>query len=209
MPLEKELFIKGERGQLEARILDKNPEKIGIICHPHPLYGGNMDNNVVYALKTALEESDYSTVRFNFGGVGRSEGHYGEGVGEVKDLLGVIKYCENEGFKNIVLAGYSFGAWVIVNSSSSTLSRHPLVLVSPPVGIYNFENLRVPKDVKCLIVAGTEDYICPLEKLGKWCAELPWKITLKKVHRCDHFFLGGEGEISKAMKNFLLTPDHI
>ena len=203
MPTEKELFIKAEAGQLEAALLDVNPQKIGIICHPHPQFGGSMENNVVYALRDGMQRSGYSALRFNFRGVGRSDGFYAEGAGEGRDLLIVLQYCKEKGYSEIVLSGYSFGAWIIASSLHQISENYPLILVSPPTGIYDFSGLEIPPDYKCLIIAGTDDYICPLRSLKSWCSSLSCELSLVTVQGTDHFYFGKEKKISDAVETFL------
>lgn len=205
MPTEKELFIKGEVGQLEARILQLDREKVGIVCHPHPQYGGSMENNVVYALCDGLQRAGYSYLRFNFRGVGRSDGFYGDGAGEARDLTSVIGFCKEQDFKKIVLLGYSFGAYVVLCSLDKISVTYPLILVSPPIGVYDFSGLKIPVDWEGLIIAGTEDYICPIGKLKRWCKKLECKLSLVEVKGTDHFYFGKESKISNAVKEFLET----
>ncbi len=201
--MEQQLFIKGAAGQLEARLQKTSTGKIGIICHPHPQYGGNMDNNVVHALKKGIVKAGYSSLRFNFRGVGKSDGTYGEGTGEADDLIAVIEFCKKENYSQIVISGYSFGAWVIVKALKKIHSNHLLILVSPPIGIFDFGALSIRSGLECLVITGTDDYICPLCDLKEWLERLPCKKTLVEIHGSDHFYIGKEAEISRAVSNFL------
>ena len=104
-----------------------------VICHPHPLMGGSMHNNVVETIRDVFSSGGYSTLRFNFRGVGESTGNYDEGRGEKQDILSACEFVKSHGEKNITLAGYSFGAWVCCRLLAD---KPPLInsviLISPP-----------------------------------------------------------------------------
>ncbi len=136
-PEEKSFFIKGPSGNLEVKSLGLGEKTItGIICHPHPLYQGTMDNKVVTTILRAWKELGIATIRFNFRGVGKSEGHYGEGKGEVEDLKAVIDWVQNSqnsqnnrSFK-LWLGGFSFGA-AIAATVAGQLSKKSQVFQEP------------------------------------------------------------------------------
>jgi uncharacterized protein len=111
--MEKKITINSESLKLEGLFNPASTDKGVVLAHPHPLYGGDMYNNVVEALCLAYNECGYSSLRFNFRGVGRSEGSYGNGDGEQKDIKAAIDFFRVEGIKEIDLAGYSFGSWAI------------------------------------------------------------------------------------------------
>jgi alpha/beta superfamily hydrolase len=105
-------------------LLDKNSETNGvIITHPHPLYGGNMHNNVVISITNTYQKMGYTTLRFNFRGVGNSQGSYGDGVGEQEDVRAAISYLTDSSINQIDLAGYSFGAWVNALAATNNLKN--------------------------------------------------------------------------------------
>ena len=203
MLAEEKLFINGSAGQLETRILKTDPQKIGIICHPHPQFGGSMENNVVYALRTGLKDAGYSALRFNFRGVGSSDGSYAEGIGEIDDLADVVNYCTDQNFSEIVLCGYSFGTWIIMNYISKTSASLSLILVSPPIGIYDFSLLDLPEKAECLIIAGNRDHICPVANLRAWYKTQKCQLSFIELSDTDHFFIGREKEISEHVTKFL------
>ena len=102
-----------------------------VVTHPHPLMGGSMENNVVETLVKAFFHQGYTTLRFNFRGVGRSEGHYAEGLGEQEDLISAAGVLQQKGVREIFLAGYSFGAWVNVQVLRRRPSLSCLLYTSP------------------------------------------------------------------------------
>jgi uncharacterized protein len=176
-----------------------------IICHPHPLYGGNMDNGVVTCLQHALRKFGWSTVRFNSRGVGRSQGRYDGGRGEAQDLLSVAVYLSTQGVRDIHLVGYSFGAWVALKSLELSLQPVSLVLVSPPIDLLDFGSLNIPP-VPCLITTGDQDDFCDLSSLGAWAAEKELDASLTGIEvlpGCDHFYWGHEAVLSATILQFL------
>ena len=162
-----------------------------------------MDNNVVLALRDAFVEAGYSSIRFNFRGVGKSDGVYDDGNGEIEDLMAIVEFCRKEKYSRVVVSGYSFGAWIVVKASPRLSSIPAIVLVSPPVAMYDFEKLTMPPDSRCLIISGTDDHICPVDDLKKWCGDLPCRVTLVEVHGSDHFYMGKENDIFQTVVKFL------
>ena len=109
---EERVFIQAGEMKIEGRLDNAPGEKAAIVTHPHPLYGGDMNNNVVEALVQAYREKGYTTLRFNFRGVGQSGGSFDEGIGEQEDVKAALAHLGELGKSSIDLAGYSFGAWV-------------------------------------------------------------------------------------------------
>jgi alpha/beta superfamily hydrolase len=173
-----------------------------ILCHPHPLYGGDMFNNVITAMQGALTRAGFSTLRFNFRGVGGSEGEYGEGVREVQDVQGAVTFAVAEGDGPVDLAGYSFGAYVGMHSLADDDRVRSFVCISPPVAIYDFAALKEEGKPK-LIIAGERDLICPLAPLEELFASLTQPKTLHICPRADHFWWGMEDRITDYMIDFL------
>src|SRR5262249_40631821 len=111
---EQPIFIEGPSGQIEALLYvpSQSFEKIAVMCHPHPLYGGTMHNKVVHMLAKTFQELNAATIKFNFRGVGKSAGHYANGEGEMNDLISVINWMQNEyPHRSLSLAGFSFGTY--------------------------------------------------------------------------------------------------
>ena len=123
-------------------LLKKNSSLKGVvITHPHPLYGGDMNNSVVYAVMRAYQDIDYTTLQFNFRGVGRSQGSYADGIGEQEDVRAAIAFLADMGIRHIDLAGYSFGAWVNALLDSKAAAIANIVMVSPPVAFVDFSSV--------------------------------------------------------------------
>ncbi len=136
------LFGRGSI-RLEGLYAPSQGTRGAVIAHPHPLMGGDMDNSVVRVLSETLYGIGFSTLRFNFRGVGMSSGSYDEGKGEQDDLLEALAFLEAEGKGELTLAGYSFGSWVIAGLLPR-VETLPALLVSPPVALlpYDMESLK-------------------------------------------------------------------
>src|SRR6056297_3045783 len=102
---------------LEGRIVYRDPGRAAVVTHPHPQYGGDMQNPVVQSITRVYQKKGYTTLRFNFRGTGKSQGRYAGGKGEVRDLAAAFAFLEKQGYAAIDLAGYSFGAWVNVHAA--------------------------------------------------------------------------------------------
>ena len=172
-----------------------------ILCHPHPLYGGDMDSSVVHALQSVLTARGFSTLRFNFRGVGGSGGVYGEGVAEVQDVHGALDFVAAKDV-TIYLVGYSFGAYVgslgIVNDSRV----RALGCVSPPVEMYDFTFLMAYEN-PALFVAGDQDFVCPVQKLTTVFNAVAQPKTLQIIPGADHFWWGFEHQLAHLVAEFL------
>lgn len=194
--------VEFKSGELTLEgLLSVGGRKGAVLAHPHPLMGGNMRDHVLMAMSQAFNESGYSTLRFNFRGIGRSEGFFDNGTGEQEDLKSAVNYLKIIGYGPVLLAGYSFGAWVsskvsMFDDISNDISG--LVMVSPPLAEmdFNFENAGVD-----LVIAGDSDPFCPLDSLAVHSAAHGFKVAV--VHGADHFYFGKEVELIDRLKSFL------
>jgi len=180
-------------------LLQKNSAANGVvITHPHPLYGGNMHNNVVVAISQAYQTLDYTTLRFNFRGVGSSQGSYGDGIGEQEDVGAAIAFLADLGMKQIDLAGYSFGAWVNGCLGCATAGIANMVMVAPPVAFIEFDPIGTIDCLK-LIVTGSRDDIAPPEMIRqaypKWNAQALFEV----IDGADHFYGGYEDRLKEIL----------
>ena len=187
--------------RLEARFEPlAGASRAAVVCHPHPLYGGSMDNSVVYALAAACRDSGCATLRFNFRGVGASDGGYGEVRGECDDARAAIAFVrERTGGLPVVLAGYSFGAMValLVGADHGTVSR--VIAVAPPLAMGEVPAPSVPT----LALAGDRDSYCPPAALAAFASTLPAGSTSRVLAGADHFFGGHEPAIAAAVREVL------
>ncbi len=203
------LRTDGPVGPLEVRSESPRTESIGVdvvICHPHPLHGGTMDNKVVHTLARAARDAGMRAVRFNFRGVGASAGVHDDGVGEVEDLLAVVDGCTESGHR-LVLAGFSFGAWVAAAATARLQQaggRLPaaLVLVAPPVQYPGFAGLP-PLAPPTLVVQGDDDEVVDAAAVGRWLRERQPAVRLQ-TFATGHFFHGVLPELKAETARWLL-----
>jgi hypothetical protein len=182
------VFVAGPAGRIECAV-DK-PEApargTALIAHPHPLYGGTLDNKVVQTLARAFVELGYEAWRPNFRGVGESEGRYDEGRGEVDDLDAVFSHFSSPG-KNAVLAGFSFGAAMQARFAQRLKKGHraePERLVLVGVAVVHFETPAVPAGT--LVIHGERDETVPLAAVLDWAR--PQELPVVVVPGAEHFF---------------------
>ena len=199
---EERVFIQAGEVKIEGLVDNAPGKKAVIVTHPHPLYGGDMSNNVVEAVVQAYCQKGYTTFRFNFRGVGQSEGNYGEGIGEQEDVKAGLAYLNGLGKSSIDLAGYSFGAWVNAMGLKAFDHTKRMIMVSPPVNFIDFSFLGYNARIQ-LVIAGSEDDIAPpgmiKGMLQAWNPEVHFNI----IQGADHFYGGKIDEIKKIIRNFL------
>ncbi len=200
----RKLRLDGPAGSLEALVEGPPaaPRAVGVICHPHPLHGGTMHNKVVHTLARALLGLDGVTVRFNFRGVGRSEGAFADGLGELEDALAVCRWAREQ-FPDLplALAGFSFGAAVAL-AAATREKPCALVTVAPPVGRLLDQEIAVPA-VPWLIVQGDADELVDCEEVLRWVNTLEPGPEVAVLSGVDHFFHGRLLELRDIVSTFL------
>jgi alpha/beta superfamily hydrolase len=177
-----------------------------VVCHPHPQYGGDMDNPVVRAVAAALEETGCVTLRFNFRGVGGSAGSYAGGVGELDDAHAAVRaLMEQTAVPAITLAGYSFGAMIGLQAGAVMPEVDRLVAVAPPLAFFDLGCVAACAKPK-LFVAGDRDQYCNVDTLARELSRLVEPKTCRLVAGADHFFFGHEAGVAEAVRSFAATP---
>jgi alpha/beta superfamily hydrolase len=173
-------WVAGPAGRIECA-LDRPgapPLGVAVVCHPHPQFGGTLDNKVVQTLARAFVELGYAAWRPNFRGVGASEGTHDEGRGEVDDLAAVIEHCKAG---NPVLAGFSFGA-AVQTTLAQRVKPERMALVG--LAVKHLEAMPVPADT--ILIHGEEDTTVPLADVLAWAR--PQDLPVIVVPGADHFF---------------------
>jgi alpha/beta superfamily hydrolase len=201
------LTLAAAAGPVEAKLeLDDEaggtPTVFGVACHPHPLFGGTMDNKVTHVLARTMIECGAPTFRFNFRGVGASAGKFDKGRGEADDLVAVVE----EGRRRfpgaaLWLGGFSFGAFVALRAAAR-VAPVKLVAVAPPVARFELGEVTNP-DCDWMLAQGDADDVVPPDAVLAWAAKQPRKPRLHVLAGAGHFFHGRLHELKPLVHDFL------
>lgn len=212
-----EVMFNGPEGRIEGRYLanDNNTNQIALVLHPHPLHGGTMNNKVVYKAYKALADSGFSVLRINFRGVGRSQGKFDNGIGELTDATTAIDWLQlqNPTANNFLIVGFSFGAWIAMQLLMRRPEIQGFIAISPPVGKYDFSFLS-PCPAPGLVIQGDKDSIVKEEEVSSFVAKLNKQrgaeVKYNVIEDADHFFREKLDLLSQEIKEYLATSlsDH-
>ena len=195
----KNTFVTGPAGNLEVVINEENKTLWAILCHPHPLYGGNMDDAIVRIVEKALSNQRISTLRFNFRGTGFSEGKHDDGNGEVEDLLSIFNWV-SDSYKpeKIIIAGYSFGA-VIAAKATLQIKSDLVLLIAPPTRAIRPDFFT---ESAVLAITGSQDDFVNNKDLASLVEKSPnLKVTV--IDGADHFFSGKQTNLYTIIESIL------
>ena len=205
-----EVIISGNVGRIEGRYhQNPNPKApVALVLHPHPLYGGTMNNKITYSLYKAFANNGFSVLRVNFRGVGKSQGKFDNGVGELMGITAVINWLHDQNMEatDFWIAGFSFGAWI----SLQTVMRRPeienYILVSPPASKYDF-NFIVPCSASGLVIQGEKDEVTKEQDSARLAEKLSARdgaeIAYQMIANADHFFKEQMPEFEEAIDNYI------
>ena len=205
-----EVIFNGPEGRIEGRYHHANDPNapVALLLHPHPEYGGTMNNRVVYAMYQAFVKRGFSTLRFNFRGVGRSQGKFDNGQGELSDAATALDWMQghNPNASTCWIAGFSFGAWV----SMQLMMRRPeisgFISASPPASIYDFSFLA-PCPASGLLIQGKADEVVPVGSVDKLVEKLSSQknieIDYRTIDKCDHYFSEHLDNLLKHVEDYL------
>lgn len=210
-PRTERVTIAGSAGDLEA-IVESRAEpsaaaeaavsRFGVVCHPHPLYGGTLDNKVVYTLARAFVELGVPAIRFNFRGVGASSGRFDEGLGETADVLDVIAYGrERWPGASLWLAGFSFGGAVAVRAAAQARPER-LVVVAPGITRVAMQGVGSPPCPWLIIQGDADDVIDPAAVL-EWARHQTVPPAVRLLPGAGHFFHGRLHELRAVVLEYL------
>jgi hypothetical protein len=207
-----DIIINGAEGRLEGRytLAKSDRAPVAVLLHPHPQYGGTMHNKVVFTLHQAFLQAGFSTLRFNFRGVGRSQGSFARGEGELTDAASALDWVQacNPNASACWIAGFSFGAWI----GMQLLMRRPeidrFVAVAPPANVYDFGFLA-PCPSSGLILQGDRDETVTEESVRKLSEKLGRQkdivIDYRVVKEANHFFTDKLDLLSAAVSDYIAT----
>ena len=197
-----ELLLEGILGTPQGAA----PFPAVIVCHPHPLYGGDMDNNVVCALTETLTQASFVSLKFNFRGVGESQGGFGQGIGEQEDVRAAISFVSKlmeVDSQRIGLAGYSAGAGFALPVGSDDARVKALAAISPAFDMFGFGFLKDCHKPK-LLVSGSHDKFTNTSEFFEFCGNLPEPKECEIVEGADHFWLGYESRLTSRVTDFFI-----
>ncbi|HUN56580.1 MAG TPA: alpha/beta family hydrolase [Candidatus Binataceae bacterium] len=206
---EKPVTFRSGNLTLEGILHQPESKSVGacVVCHPHPLYGGSMYNNVVDAVVEAMGRRNWSALRFNFRGVGGSEGEHSGGIGEAEDAIAASEYvAEQTGLPrgSIVVAGYSFGAMATASAAPKLGDVAGLLLIALPLRMADLDGLTQFKG-PILLAAGDMDNYCPAADLKRLGENIGGRAQVQIVNGADHFFGGREDELTEAISEMIAT----
>jgi alpha/beta superfamily hydrolase len=213
MPAETVLFDTDDHLRLEGRLAIPSSMRGGVVlCHPHPQFEGSMSSAMIPALQRGLADAGLVALRFNFRGVGRSEGAYDEGRGETRDALAAIRRVrEVTGDLPVSVAGWSFGALVGLNAAVTAPDIPAMVAIAPPISWSATGGLPPepsPERVRAwrgslLGICGTQDPFCKPARLQAWVESITDRGEVRVFENEDHFFSGGRDDLVKTVVAFL------
>lgn len=204
------LILPGLAGDIEALIAYppgfSEGQPIGVICHPHSLHGGSMTNKVVHMVAKSLNELGVATLRFNFRGVGKSAGHFAEGQGEAEDLVVLANWFKDRHPDSpLWLAGFSFGAYV-ASRAQQQLAAERLLLVAPPVSMFDFNELGQVEAEHFLVIQGGKDEVIQPEAVADWVKNQQSPPQFHWMTNADHFFHGRLNRLREIIIRAWQTP---
>jgi len=205
-----EVNISGPAGRIEARYHhERGPNApVALILHPHPQFGGTMNNQVVYHLYYAFQKRGFSVLRFNFRGVGRSEGLFDNGPGELADAATALDWLQayNADAQTCWIAGVSFGAWIAMQLLMRRPEIEGFVSVAPPANLYDFTFLA-PCPASGILIAGENDEVATPVAIQKLVDKLRTQrhITIHHdtIPKANHFFEHEMGELMGSVDKYL------
>ena len=196
------LVLAGPAGPLEALLQEhEDPARAltAVVCHPHPLFGGTMDNKVVHRVASTLHGLGANVLRFNFRGVGRSAGAFDRGEGELADARAALAFMrERYPAARRWVAGFSFGSWVASRLAASEPDVERLILIAPPVHTQAFDEM-LTSPVPKLVVQGMADEVCPPANLAAVLPRWAEPKRLMKVAGASHFFDKHLADLGRAL----------
>ncbi len=207
-----EVILNGPEGRIEGRYShsEKKNAPVALVLHPHPVHGGTMNNKVVYNLYHAFVRHDFSVLRINFRGVGRSQGKFDNGVGELTDAASALDWLQlqNPNASTFWVSGFSFGAWIAMQ----LLMRRPeiggFIAISPPVNKYDFSFLA-PCPAPGLIVQGDQDSIVSEDAVSGLVEKLTRQrnsnIEYQMIPGADHFFRSTMEDLNTQLDYYIET----
>jgi len=205
-----EIFIPGPVGRLEAKYFksNKNTSPIALVLHPHPQYGGTMNNKVIADTFQTFADNGFSVCRVNFRGVGKSDGEFDNGQGELADAAAALDWLERENFDNSQcwISGFSFGALIAMQLLMRRPEINRFVAISPQPNVYDFSFLS-PCPTSGIVIYGKKDELVPYDYIDTLIKRLTYqkdiKIELSLIPEGNHFFSKAEEGLTSSLNKYI------
>jgi hypothetical protein len=205
-----EVNFNGPDGRLEGRYHPSNRPQapLALLLHPHPQHGGTMNNKIIYKLYQTFTKRGFSTLRFNFRGVGRSQGQFDNGQGELSDAASALDWMQtqNPNTRSCWIAGFSFGAWVAMQLMMRRPEIDGFISIAPPASQHDFSFLA-PCPASGMIIHGDKDEVVPQSSVDKLAQKLQKqkniKIDYRIVEGSDHFFIHHLDPLNEQVEGYL------
>lgn len=209
---ETDFFVQGAVGRLQVAFTAADEQgalaaksRLVIICHPHPVHGGTMDNKVVTTLMRTYRDLGINVLRFNFRGVGKSEGVFDHAIGELDDLMSVVLWAKNRWPESsLLLAGFSFGSSIAARASYNVNQVEHITLVAPPVERYEYDREGAFNAPVC-VIQGDKDERVIVQGVYDWIETLKTPVELIRYPEAGHFFHGYLSALKTDLTRVLLA----
>ena len=206
----KEIFIPGPSGRIQAKYFKSNKQgsPVALILHPHPQYGGTMNNRIVYEIYNCFYKNNFSVIRINFRGVGKSDGTFDNGQGELSDAAAALDWIEKEnpGYSQCWVSGFSFGSLICMQLIMRRPEVNKFIAISPQPNVYDFTFLA-PCPISGLMIYGKNDELVPEDSVLNLKSRLNIQknieITFNPILNANHFFNNKEKELADIVENYL------
>ena len=205
-----EIFIPGPAGRLEAKYY-KNPKfgsPVAIVLHPHPQYGGTMNNRVVQLMYNIFLENGFSVIKVNFRGVGKSDGVFDNGQGELSDAAAALDWIERQNldYSQCWVSGFSFGSLICMQLIMRRPEVNNFIAISPQPNVYDFSFLS-PCPTSGIMIYGKKDELVPIEHISELDKRLSSqkgiKVEIQKISEANHFFSKTEDVLKKTLNKYI------
>jgi len=205
-----DVSFQGPAGRLEGKYFSQKEKNspIAVILHPHPLHGGNMNNKVTYRLFETFVRNGFSVLRFNFRGVGNSEGTFDNGIGELGDAAAALDWLHSNHphTPQIWLAGFSFGSWITLQMLMRRPDLKRFIAVAPPAGLYDMTFLSPCPTTGLVIYGGSDELTSPADTehmLKSTTRQKGISIHAAKIPGADHFFTSHQEELIATVNTYI------
>ena len=206
----KEIFIPGPSGRIQAKYFKSRQQgaAVALVLHPHPQYGGTMNNRIVYETYNCFYKNNFSVIRINFRGVDKSDGIFDNGQGELSDAASALDWIEREnpGYNQCWISGFSFGALICMQLIMRRPEVNKFITISPQPNLYDFTFLS-PCPISGIIIYGKNDELVPEESI----LNLKKRLNIQKnievkfdsIMNANHFYKGKIKELSSAVGRYI------